>query len=347
MPNDMLSALLANRMQNLYNGPDEDVQLQQLLQSMPQRPQPTGLQRVLASISGLAASRPQGISGGQPIGFDFNPLEANKISDNQLYGDYNKQLGDWEDKFKATKDVAGLDIKGKNLDRQVMGNLLKNQTDSENIKIRQQRANVYEYKAMHPNHVIKTDANGNLIGINPADNSAEAITDPDGNTIKSATLPDKDKMALGLQNDLAKIGARGSEERKNIQSRANAQADVVIPAQEGAREKLEGIRQPNRLQLKQTPSPSKSTTDKPQSPAAERTARANRANALVMQHPEWSKYIQVQGNDVRIKTPSSGGMFSSGPTQDEFNQITKIILGDTSTGNQSTAKKPDPLGIRK
>lgn len=77
-------------------------QYTQSLTNMPQRPVPGGLRRVGAAIAGLGAgSSPQGISGGQPIGFKFNPAAADLASDKVNYPDYDNQLQDWMNKTKA------------------------------------------------------------------------------------------------------------------------------------------------------------------------------------------------------------------------------------------------------
>jgi hypothetical protein len=72
------------------------------LANMPQRPQPGMLRNIAAGIAGMGAGAgAQGISGGQPIGFKYDPRMADIASDKVKYPDYDNQLQDWQNQVKA------------------------------------------------------------------------------------------------------------------------------------------------------------------------------------------------------------------------------------------------------
>lgn len=52
-----------------------------------------------------------------------------------------------------------------------------------------------------------------------------------------------------------------------------------------------------------------------------------RANQAVREHPEWKDWVSIDPNTglVQITPPSSGGVFSRGPSQDQYNAIKKAI----------------------
>jgi hypothetical protein len=69
---------------------------------MPQRPVPGKLRQLGASLAGLGAgSSAMGISDGQPIGFKFNPTQADLATDKVNYPDYDNKLNDWITQTKA------------------------------------------------------------------------------------------------------------------------------------------------------------------------------------------------------------------------------------------------------
>lgn len=77
-------------------------QYTQALSNMPQRPVPGKLRNVAAAMAGLGAgSSPQGIAGGQPIGFKYDPRMTDIASDKVKYPDYDNQLQDWQNQVKA------------------------------------------------------------------------------------------------------------------------------------------------------------------------------------------------------------------------------------------------------
>lgn len=76
--------------------------LTEALGNMPERPTPSRLRQIGASIAGLGAgSSAMGISSGQPIGFKFNPASADLARDKVNYGDFDNQLNDYQNKIKT------------------------------------------------------------------------------------------------------------------------------------------------------------------------------------------------------------------------------------------------------
>lgn len=193
----------------------------------------------------------------------------------------------------------------------------KNDLDA---KIKQQRADAYEFKARNPNMKIIATKGGNIQAIDPRTGQAHDTGIPTG------SLTDADRIALEQTNALARIDAQGQN------------AQDLEGTRQTNRETNIGLQGDQNRQTKGTPGAPSASANKPETEASIRTGRINKAQQIINSRPDLAKWITVNGTDIRIKPPSTGGMFSSGPTKEQFDEINNAIYGakpaaTTPTGN--------------
>jgi hypothetical protein len=123
-------------------------QLTQRLSEMPIRPQPGMLRRIGAGIAGFGAgSSAQGIVGGQPIGYKFDPKAADLASDKVKYGDFDNQLNDWQNQVKALGVGANEEDRANAGEVKRLANNAKNDIDQQKVEVARQRADSYQQNA--------------------------------------------------------------------------------------------------------------------------------------------------------------------------------------------------------
>lgn len=200
-------------------------------------------------------------------------------------------------------------------------------------EVRKQRADVYQFKAMHPNLVLKEQKGGNIIAFDP-------ITGKGLDTgFSTGTLSDQDKSDLKLTNDEKEITARGDQSRQTQDLKGNQNLSAIAA-------RVAGTKDINAA---------KTATPKTQTPQQQGADYYNKANKLLNTTPAYQKYINI---DPTTKS------FTVDPNtpQDVYHQINSGIYGDSdnytpgqdielSSGNQSSGNQPassgkDPLGIR-
>jgi hypothetical protein len=207
--------------------PDTQAQemLYRMLGEMPQRREPGILRKIAGSLINL---------GGDP-----------NATEDALYGPYRRQMTDWQMKWKPTLDVANQERASnvnlrqiatsaaanaaaqRRLDIQAGESERKAREGQQNIAIREKRAATYDWKARNPNHTVKTDSEGRLIGIDPQTNESQFITGPDGQPVRSNELSDEDKINLQLGASLKRIAATGAEARKTEAVRQSGRETLV------------------------------------------------------------------------------------------------------------------------
>lgn len=290
--------------------------------------QPGKFKRVMAAIAGMGA----GVA---------NPIAGRELQDSLKYDDYNRAVRAWqlgvepigklaqiENQKNVNERIIANDIMGRRIQQQrademERNNRAKNDLTEElraiqerNVSNKEYLASIADYKAKHPRSIIKTDASGNLIAVDPGTNTAEPIKDSSGNVVNSGKLDDTTKMSIQLHNRLAAIEAQGAETRKSIGAR------------ESASEQLEGVKQPNRLELKQTPSGNAraATTDRPATPAAQNRDYLNRVRDTLNAHPEWKRYFETSPSGQitgGVKSPSI--ILPGHPNKETYDAIQKAI----------------------
>ncbi len=121
-------------------------QLTNTLGNMPMRPQPSGLRNVAASIASLGAGAgAQGIAGGQPIGFSYNPDRAEKAYNDVNYGDYDNKMNDFQNQVKSLALGANEEDRANAGEVKRLYGEAKNDVDQQKVAVAQQRADSYQY----------------------------------------------------------------------------------------------------------------------------------------------------------------------------------------------------------
>lgn len=318
--------------------------LSNLVGNIPQRSDfkpPSGLQSILQGITALGSNvGPAGMWGGNPVGIKANPMGA--FADRQYLKDepYNQAIGDFKTKEEPLAKLAQMESTRNTTDRTIANNILsqklgqdkldettrndnlKDKQKEDDRKIRQQRADAYEYKVNHPNSIIKEDNQGYFISVDPQTNQTEYLLDKEGDPIKSSNLDERAKLNIMHQNRMGEIAATG----------ANAIKTKATPSGTPP-----SVRQPTE-------------TDK-------KTGLLNKANQAINEHPDWAPYIHMmQGGTFRVAAPDSSGALyglmkgrdTSGDAK-TLNDINQYIYGTQQLKPMSShnSVNNDPLGIRR
>lgn len=300
-----------------------------LVNQIPQRSdfaQPSRTQSILQEIASLGSGvAPAGMWGGNPVGIKTDPMAI--IANQQALRDqpYNRAIADFKTKEEPLEKLSQLESTRNTTDRTIANNILTQKLGQDKLeesarktdladkakeddrKIRQQRADAYEYRVMNPNKMIKEDSSGYFIAVDPQTGRTEYILDKEGDPIKSSNLDPRAKLNLMHENRMEEIGASGDEARKT----------------------------------KATPSGTPSTA-KPPSATNEKTRLLNRAMQAINEHPEWKEFITPkQGGVFEVAAPASGaGLFSGGRDTSKdvktLSEINNFIYG-VPQGNQPTS----------
>jgi YD repeat-containing protein len=115
------------------------------LGNMPVRPEPGMLRRIGASIAGFGAGgSAQGIAGGQPIGYKYDPKSADIASDKVKYGDFDNQLNDWQNQVKALGVGANEEDRANAGEVKRLAGNAKNEIDQQKVDVANKRADAYQ-----------------------------------------------------------------------------------------------------------------------------------------------------------------------------------------------------------
>lgn len=366
MFNSDLDLITALRLQSILGGPqqvpDQMPNVQQPpqatansifmnhLQNMPQRPVPSTMNKIRGKVSYFGSSSPNGMWGGNPVGFHINSRDAAESEDNAMYGNFNNSMQDWVNKAKPLEYAAN---QGRLNDQIAINQQKADEQERHNKEVegdRKNRTEAYVFKIQHPDWkaVVKS---GSVVFVNPKDPTQTVDTG-----IDSGKLSDIDKMNLGLTNKLTEIKAqtegqkeiiplRGEQERQNIELRGDQKQqnnwslfntkdengnDVTVRVNS-----ITGEVQPVRS----------GTIHKPSTPGSgggEESERQkavgvqNRLKQSLAEHPEWSKYIVSDGKDYGLKMPS--GFLGMGGGDDKvYHEIYNKIYGSSSSAISPTS----------
>lgn len=270
------------------------------INNMPVQSQPGMLQKIASIIASMGSSRPSGIVGGSPIGFEYNPAIGHAASEEALHPGFSDDMKDWtartemlgkaagqEQQYNTNQRILANDTlsreQGARNERNVSRRLditeNKNQIDAElankRIDIANKRADAYALKNERPNLKYFTDKDGMVKAFNPDDNSVSNLG------IDTKDLNDTDKLRMQLHNSLEEIKAKGEQTRLTKET---------IPA-----------KNPNVSQPKQ--------------PTAANTNRdlLNRAQKLWNERPDLQQYLETSnGKPTGNIKPAGGGLFGMG-----------------------------------
>src|SRR3990167_4924650 len=203
---------------------------------------------------------------------DGRPIQANnlkaiadsaigpKVNQQQLPGVIGNTMTDFQ---KGT-----LDLRRKELENKNMLNESKLEGAAEDRAIRQQRANVYEFKAKNPNMQIKTPGDGKVYAINPQ--TGETID------LGIDTLSDQEKLELQGSQRMSEIGARGDVQKDIETFREKAAADRQLKSGEQRLNEISARGKETR----------ETNISRPQVATQQRAAQANAARQLINTRPD-------------------------------------------------------------
>jgi len=226
-----------------------------------------------------------------PMGVAYNP----GISDFQ-----RANLGLKRDELNQKKSLAesGLDIR----------------RDDQNI--RQQRADIYDYKAKNPNLKFVIGANGNFMTQDP---STGEMTDT-GHS--SAKMGDAEKLKITGEQRMGEIKAKQSGAEK-LQGIKGTQALSQIGARVSGQQATDAAK----INL---------TSDKPLLPTQEKVQQNNSARELMTRRPDLAPFIELDDKGGFTITQPGTSFFGSptGPSAEQAKEITDHIY------NAKPAKMP-------
>jgi|PlaIllAssembly_1097288.scaffolds.fasta_scaffold00614_2 hypothetical protein len=234
----------------------------------------------------------------------------------------SEPIEDWKNKI-APMQAAATNERYQNVNERTMAynqmaielreraQIAKEKNDERKAEIQQQRANIYAYKARNPGKKFFMPKGGNVQIFDPATGQISDTGIPTG------SMTELDKLELAGEQRLDQIAATGEEAR-----------ETEITRQEGRME-LAGERGKQARETRSTPA---GGTGKTELPSQTRVRIYNNAQRLRNTRPELAPYIKlgVTGtNDVQVTKPSTGGFFSAaGPTQEQYDEISKAIYGE-------------------
>jgi|SRR5215471_2052988 len=277
-------------------------------------------------------------------GFRFNP-QAIEFGKQTIDKPLLEKQSDWKNQIGPAQTAANLEkannINERTLAYQTVSQELrqhaqdaKEKNDARNAEIREHRANVYEYKAMHPN--AKFDFTGATVKVaDPASGKVEDLGIPTGHMTKL------DQMNLAHENTMKEIGAR------------TAGAVTVENTRQGGREAIAETRGWKPYTTPQgetfmyneitgekrtdtpggTPTPRSNPagrSSKPETPYEARVRRFNAAQKLFTENPDLRKYIQLgSGTDFKVTSPAGPNdwITSGKPSAADFKKINDYIYG--------------------
>ncbi len=202
--------------------------------------------------------------------------------------------------------------------------------EANDVRAENEKLELARWRAQNPNGVLKTGEDGFINVVNPQTGAVIRTG------LKSNELSDLQKINLGLDADLKKIAAQGSNQIKLEETRsANDMEQIEARGDQTIR---------NLTFRKDNPTVSRSTTP---SASQEKQAKINRMNDLKLAQPELGQFIKLDPNgypEVEKPTTSLFGT-KKGPTWDQYQRIVqflnKVTPGSTGQNRKVTMIAPN------
>jgi hypothetical protein len=184
--------------------------------------------------------------------------------------------------------------------------------------IKQQRADVYKFKATHPEMKIMMPKGGNITAVDPITGKTMDLG------ISTGSMSDVDKMELTGQQQQERISSQG-DVRKELQNTRGNQALENIGARIIGQKELQSER-----------------INKPETPVQDKVKYMNNAKRIANTRPDLAPFIQSDptGGSFTITAPSTGFFGHSGPTNEQYKELNDLIYSDSSN-NESSNKKEE------
>ena len=212
---------------------------------------------------------------------------------------------------KGSLAEQGLDLRGKEVD------------------IKQQRADVYEFRAKNPNVKIVDNKAGKMQAIDPQ--SGQIIREWD-----SGSLSEKDKIELQQQGKMAvvekqgeigsrQIAERGEEQRKNTELQGRLQKELAEIKDNNSRDAIERRAEIQRdlLTLRE-----QMRGDRPNVPSQEKTNIQLKYNKLINLRPDLREYVELDDEGMPV-------------ISDDLDEAQRLTIHEYIYGKQKAAKKEE------
>ena len=288
---------------------------------------------------------------------------------------FREKLEDWKNQIVPMQAAANLErqenVNARTLAYQQISQELrdkaqeaKERNDERSAAIRQQRADVYDFKARNPNMRIVLPKGGNITAINPQTGETHDLGIPTG------ILTETDKLNMQQEGAMARIAAGGAEARATEGVRQAGRETIA----ETRGWQIYNVPDPNRpgqikaVKINAITGEVKDITagEKPVGVVAKPSGAADRletaANKKVRQYllakelydtrPDLRPFIKLDKmgpNTFDLEIPRiSKLMGSMGPTQAQYDEIQDYIYGEmptTSLGGAAKAAKPTIISI--
>jgi len=188
---------------------------------------------------------------------------------------------------------------------------------TQDADIRQQRADVYKFKAENPGARIVVQKGGNILAINPSTGDVIRSFGPSG------VMADKDRMEMEAETKMDQINRQGEIAGQRAEAAAAARVNEI-------RARGEETRTTEAARPTKEPLPSQQKVD-----------QYLRAKRLANSNPEYAKYFNFGTNDFTMKKP----YFGDQATYDQlFNEIYSEATPTERTGGDTKAGAPNAPG---
>lgn len=304
------------RMRELYQPTNDATQrFERMIDEYPQRENPSWLRRIASMI----------------VDYTKGPAAGRA-----LYEEPQREAeAEWKAKIGPAQQAANLEryenANERTLAYQQMSlelNERKQKAIEENNErkaaILQQRADIYAFKATHPNFKFVMPKGGNVMAGDPATGQMHDTGVPTG------SLTDLDKLHIGQEQALERIGAQGEQARETETVR------------QAGRETLVGMRGEQARQTKATPPGG--ITGKGLMPTQIKVDQYTKARQIVNSNPELAPFIKLgPSNEFEVVRPNPGGWTERGrgPTPQQYSDIINTIYGQ-SMGGRGGGPGPGP-----
>jgi len=311
--------------------------LTSMIDTMPQRPNPGMGRKILASIAGLTG--------------DPNRVE------HTLFGDYNRQLGDWKEKLVPTLQAANFERAG-NINERSLANQIVGQEQRDRTIDRQTRRDATlgrqtdEKIAQSDKRIKQADvrleiakatAKGGTIQFDSAGNGKIVYKDGTVKPIESDLFSPQERMALQQEYALERIQETGENRPGN---RDRFRTEIIDDPKNPGKKIVVSInldtQKATRVTLDDETITPETRTDQSETDKAK--GRLERARKVKLSNPRLAPYITIKGQDFEIRPPNR--YLPGGISKQEYDKAYNEIYGEAPAGTPQVAGLGEGARIR-
>ncbi len=274
-----------------------------LVQNKPEYERPSFLRTIAASLSAFGAGGP-------------------KAGDDVMNWHNDQNLNDWKNSLAPAQHAADLErqnnVNERTLAHQTVSDELRNRADIAKDKqatkaneIREHRAAIYEFKALHPTMKIIMPKGGNVTAVDPTTGESHDLGIPTG------SLSETDKLNLTQEHKL-----------EQIEAQTQGQKDV------------EGVRQGGRTELAETRGWQLGSIPDPNDPTKQIGVKINQITGDIVP----IKFGDKNPVFTKAGTPGAGGKGVQPPNLQEIQDKSRETLGVIDQLLDAKTGKLTPFG---